>query len=98
MLLMMTRFHNIILSSCGNPWLQDTLTSLTLSYRKISIIVSSILIVLIYLVILWGKVLEGNKGEKDLDKVEQYARKHIDEFVLKIKKRNVIEFRKPPQF
>lgn len=79
------RFHSIILSSCGNPWLQDILTSLHYHTERLWHYCEQYFDSIDLFSHTLGKVLEGIK-EKDLDKVEQYAREHIDEFVFKIKK------------
>ena len=79
------RFHSIILSSCGNPWLQDILTSLHYHTERLWHYCEQYFDSIDLFSHTLGKVLEGIK-EKDLDKVEKYAREHIDEFVFKIKK------------
>ncbi|MBU5426127.1 GntR family transcriptional regulator [Tissierella pigra] len=79
------QFHSIILSSCGNPWLQDILTSLHYHTERLWHYCEQYFDSIDLFSHTLGKVLEGIK-EKDLDKVEQYAREHIDEFVFKIKK------------
>lgn len=79
------QFHSIILSSCGNPWLQDILTSLHYHTERLWHYCEQYFDSIDLFSHTLGKVLEGIK-EKDLDKVEKYAREHIDEFVFKIKK------------
>lgn len=79
------RFHNIIFSSCGNPWLQDILTSLHYHTERLWHYCEQYFDSIDLFSHTLGKVLEGIK-EKDSDKAEKYAREHIDEFVLKIKK------------
>ncbi|WP_035288972.1 GntR family transcriptional regulator [Clostridium sp. KNHs214] len=79
------RFHNIIFSSCGNPWLQDILKSLHYHTERLWHYCEQYFDSIDLFSHTLGKVLEGIK-EKDLDKVEKYSRDHIDEFVLKIKK------------
>lgn len=79
------RFHNIIFSSCGNPWLQDILTSLHYHTERLWHYCESYFDSLDLFTNTLEMVLEGIK-EKDVEKVERYARDHIDEFVLKIKK------------
>lgn len=79
------RFHNIIFSSCGNPWLQDILKLLHYHTERLWHYCEQYFDSIDLFSYTLGKILEGIK-EKDLDKVEKYARDHIDEFVLKIKK------------
>lgn len=80
------RFHDIILASCGNPWLQEMLSSLHCHterlwhyseqyFDNIELFSRSL-----------SKVLEGIKS-KDIEQVDRYSREHIDEFVLKIKEK-----------
>lgn len=77
-------FHEIIFSSCDNPWLEDILTNLHYHTERlwhyceryfddINLFTDSL-----------GKVLQAIK-EKDVEKAEKYTREHIDEFVSKIK-------------
>jgi DNA-binding GntR family transcriptional regulator len=79
------RFHNIILSSCGNIWLEGILNSLHYHTERLWHYCERYFDDMNLFSHTLGKVLEGIK-EKDSDKAEKYARDHIDEFVLKIKK------------
>lgn len=79
------RFHNIIFSSCGNPWLQDILQSLHYHTERLWHYCEQYFDSMDLFSHTLEKVLEGIK-EKDFDKVEKSSREHIDEFVQKIKK------------
>ncbi len=79
------RFHNIISSSCGNPWLQEILTSLHYHTERLWHYCEQYFDNIDLFSNTLSKVLEAIK-EKDTEKAEKYAREHIDEFVLKIKK------------
>src|SRR5690606_39261704 len=78
-------FHKIVLMSCGNPWLQDILTSLHYHTERLWHYCEQYFDDMELFTRTLGNVLEAIK-EKDLNKAEKYAREHIDEFVLKIKK------------
>lgn len=79
------RFHTIIFSSCGNPWLQDILKSLHYHTERLWHYCEQYFDSMDLFTHTLGKVLEGIK-QKDYEKVEKYAKEHIDDFVLKIKK------------
>lgn len=79
------RFHTIIFSSCGNPWLQDILTSLHYHTERLWHYCEQYFDSMNLFTNTLEKVLEGIK-EKDIEKVEKYSKEHIDDFVLKIKK------------
>jgi len=79
------RFHTTILMSCGNPWLQDILTSLHYHTERLWHYCEQFFDDMELFTRTLGKVVEAIK-EKDVEKAEKYAREHIDEFVLKIKK------------
>lgn len=79
------RFHNIIFSSCENPWLQEILTSLHYHTERLWHYCEQYFDNIDLFSDTLSKVLEAIK-EKDTNKAEKYAREHIDEFVLKIKK------------
>lgn len=79
------KFHNIIFSSCGNPWLQDMLLSLHNHTERLWHYCEQYFDSLDLFTDTLEKVLEGIK-EKDLEKVAKYSEAHIDDFVLKIKK------------
>ncbi len=78
-------FHQIILSSCGNPWLQDILTSLHYHTERLWHYCESYFDSIELFSHSLGKILEAIKS-RDFDNVERYSREHIDDFVLKIKK------------
>ncbi|NLV88211.1 MAG: GntR family transcriptional regulator [Tissierellia bacterium] len=79
------RFHTTILMSCGNPWLQDILTSLHYHTERLWHYCEQFFDDMELFTRTLEKVVEAIK-EKDVEKAEKYAREHIDEFVLKIKK------------
>lgn len=79
------RFHTIIYSSCGNPWLEDILKSLHYHTERLWHYCEQHFDSMNLFTNTLEKVLEGIK-EKDIEMVENYARAHIDDFVLKIKK------------
>ena len=79
------RFHNIIFNSCGNPWLQDILTSLHYQTERLWHYCEQYFDDMYLFSNTLEKVLEAIK-EKDTEKAEKYAKLHIDEFVFKIKK------------
>lgn len=79
------RFHNIISSSCENPWLQEILTSLHYHTERLWHYCEQYFDNMDLFSDTLSKVLEAIK-EKDTEKAEKYSREHIDEFVLKIKK------------
>lgn len=78
------RFHQIIFNSCGNPWLQEILTSLHYQTERLWHYCEQYFDDMYLFSDTLEKVLEGIK-EQDVDKAEKYARLHIDEFVFKIK-------------
>ncbi len=79
------RFHNIIFTSCGNPWLEDILTSLHFQTERLWHYCEQYFDDMSLFSDTLEKVLEGIK-EKDAEKAAKYSRLHIDEFVMKIKK------------
>lgn len=78
------RFHEIISSSCANPWLQDILRSLHYHTERLWHYSEQYFDDISLFTFTLGKVLEAIK-EKDSEKAEMYALEHIDDFVLKIK-------------
>ncbi len=78
------RFHDIILESCGNTWLQDILSSLHSHTERLWHYSENYFDSIDLFSRTLEKILEGIKA-KDKEMVERYAREHIDEFVLKIK-------------
>lgn len=79
------RFHNIIFTSCGNPWLEDILSSLHFHTERLWHYCEQYFDDMNLFSETLEKVLEGIK-EKDAEKAAKYSRLHIDEFVMKIKK------------
>lgn len=79
------RFHEIIASSCDNPWLEEILTSLHYHTKRLWHYCEQYFDDMNLFSHTLGKVLEAIK-EKDVKKAEEYTVDHIDEFVLKIKK------------
>lgn len=78
------RFHQIILDSCGNPWLQNILTSLHYQTERLWHYCEQYFDDMYLFSNTLEKVLEAIK-EKDTEKAEKYSKLHIDEFVSKIK-------------
>ncbi len=77
-------FHEIIYSSCENPWLEEILTRLHYQterlwhyaenyFNEVELFTDSL-----------GKILEAIKTG-NVDDAEKYTREHIDDFVMKIK-------------
>lgn len=79
------RFHQIIFDSCGNPWLQDILTSLHYQTERLWHYCEQYFDDMELFNNTLEKILEAII-EKDLAKAEKYSKLHIDEFVFKIKK------------
>ena len=79
------RFHQIIFNSCGNPWLQDILTSLHYQTERLWHYCEKYFDSMYLFSNTLEKILEAIK-EKDTKKAEKYARLHIEEFLFKIKK------------
>lgn len=78
-------FHQIILSSCGNSWLEEILNSLHYHTERLWHYCEEYFDDMDLFTHTLGKILESIK-EKDAEKAEKYAIEHIDCFVLKIKK------------
>nr|WP_300003016.1 GntR family transcriptional regulator [Tissierella sp.] len=78
------RFHQIIFDSCGNPWLQDILTSLHYQTERLWHYCEQYFDDMYLFSNTLEKVLEAIV-EKDLEKAEKYSKLHIEEFVSKIK-------------
>lgn len=78
------RFHKIIYSSCGNPWLEDILTSLHYHTERLWHYCEQYFDSMDLFIDTLEKILEGIK-EKNYIKVEKNSIEHIDEFVMKIK-------------
>lgn len=79
------QFHDIIFSSCGNPWLEEILISLHYHTERLWHYCEQYFDNMDLFTHTLGKVLEAIK-EKDVEKAEKYSIEHIDAFVLKIKK------------
>ena len=79
------RFHNIIFTSCGNPWLEEILTLLHFQTERLWHYCEQYFDDMNLFTDTLEKVLEAIK-EKDPDKAAKYTEIHIDEFVMKIKK------------
>lgn len=79
------RFHNIIYSSCANPWLQDILTSLHYHTERLWHYSEQYFDDMSLFTNTLGKVLKSIK-ENDVEKAEKYTREHIDDFVEKIRR------------
>ncbi len=77
-------FHEIIFSSCDNPWLEDILTNLHYHTERLWHYCERYFDDITLFTDSLGKVLQAIK-EKDVEKAEKYTREHIDEFVSKIK-------------
>ncbi len=78
------RFHQIIQESCGNIWLQEILSSLHCHTERLWHYSENYFDNIELFCSTLTKLLEGIKTN-DKDKVEKYAKEHIDEFVSKIK-------------
>src|SRR5699024_5474940 len=78
------KFHRIIYSSCGNPWLEEILTELHYHTERLWHYCESYFESLDLFLNSLGKILDAIK-EKNLDHVEKYASEHIDDFILRIK-------------
>lgn len=78
------RFHDIISSSCGNPWLEEILIGLHYHTERLWHYAESYFDNMELFTHTLGKILEAIK-EKDVEKAERYSVEHIDAFVLKIK-------------
>ena len=79
------RFHQIIFNSCGNPWLQDILTSLHYQTERLWHYCEQYFDDMYLFSNTLEKILEAIH-EKDIEKAEKYSKLHIDDFVFKIKK------------
>ncbi len=77
-------FHEIIFSSCENPWLQDILKNLHYHTERLWHYCERYFDDINLFSDTLGKVLQAIK-DKDVEKAEKYTREHIDEFISKIK-------------
>ncbi|MGL5439546.1 MAG: GntR family transcriptional regulator [Filifactoraceae bacterium] len=77
-------FHEIILSQCGNPWINQHLKELHYHTERLWHYCESYFNDMSIFTYTIGKIIEAIE-EKDLDKAEKYAREHIDDFTQKIK-------------
>lgn len=78
------RFHQIVFNSCGNPWLQDILTSLHYQTERLWHYCEQYFDDMYLFSNTLEKVLEAIK-EDDTEKAEKFSKLHIEEFVFKIK-------------
>ena len=78
------RFHEIILESCGNEWLQDILTSLHYHTERLWHYCESYFSSIDLFSETLTSILEAIKSG-DSEKAEMHSRDHIDQFVSKIK-------------
>lgn len=77
-------FHEIIFSSCENPWLEDILKNLHYHTERLWHYCERYFDDINLFSDTLGKVLQAIK-DKDVEKAEKYTREHIDEFISKIK-------------
>lgn len=78
------KFHKITLENCGNPCLQKILYDLHIHTERLWHYSEHYIDSMDIFTDTLGKVLEAIK-EKNQEKIEVYAREHIDAFVRKIK-------------
>lgn len=78
------RFHEIIFTSCGNPWLEDILTFLHYQTERLWHYCEEYFDDMNLFSNTLEKVLEAIK-ENDPEKAAKYTEIHIDEFVNKIR-------------
>ena len=78
------RFHEIILESCGNEWLQDILTYLHYHTERLWHYCESYFSSIDLFSETLTSILEAIKSG-DSEKAEMHSRDHIDQFVSKIK-------------
>lgn len=79
------KFHDIVYSSCGNPWLSDILTGLHHHTERLWHYSEHYFDTMDLFTHTLGELYQAIK-DKDVAKAEKYAREHIDEFVAKIRK------------
>lgn len=78
------RFHDIIFSSCNNPWLQDILTTLHYHTERLWHYSEEHFDDMDLFTYSLGELLDAIKN-KDVERAEKYSRDHIDAFVNKIR-------------
>ena len=78
------RFHNIIYSSCNNPWLEEILTTLHYHTERLWHYSEEYFDNMDLFTDTLGEVLDAIK-HKNTEKAEKYSRSHIDAFVEKIR-------------
>ncbi len=79
------KFHEIIYSSCDNPWLEEILRRLHYQTERLWHYSESYFDEVVIFTETLGKILDSIKTG-NVDDAERYTREHIDQFVLKIKK------------
>lgn len=77
-------FHQIIYNSCGNQWLKDIMISLHYHTERLWHYCEDYFDKTDLFHRTLSHVLDGIK-EKDAEKIDKYAKEHIDEFIGKIK-------------
>lgn len=78
------KFHEIIYSSCDNPWLEEILRRLHYQTERLWHYSESYFDEVVIFTETLGKILDSIKTG-NVDDAERYTREHIDQFVLKIK-------------
>lgn len=78
------RFHNIIYSSCNNPWLEEILTTLHYHTERLWHYSEEYFDDMNLFTNTLTHLLDAIK-DKDIEKAERYSREHIDAFVDKIR-------------
>ncbi len=79
------KFHEIIYSSCDNPWLEEILTRLHYQTERLWHYAENYFDEVELFTDTLGKILDSIKSG-NVDDAERYTREHIDQFVMKIKK------------
>lgn len=79
------KFHEIIYSSCDNPWLEEILTRLHYQTERLWHYSENYFDEVELFTDTLGKILDSIKSG-NVDDAERYTREHIDQFVMKIKK------------
>lgn len=79
------RFHEIIYSSCDNPWLEEILARLHYQTERLWHYAENYFDEVELFTDTLGKILEAIKSG-NVDDADKYTREHVDQFVMKIKK------------
>ncbi len=79
------RFHEIIYSSCDNPWLEEILTRLHYQTERLWHYTENYFDEVELFTDTLGKILKAIKSG-NVEDADKYTREHIDQFVMKIKK------------